>query len=162
MKKWGRAAFYLSRHYSWTVYFLVKTLLIKSKNLYTSACLNLNYGTEKQWVSFWSLFQLSGKTVSENLNLKFRSKFNHDFTNNGCLHCVILKSLSNFKETDNFKILNVRFLRSSKCLKTIWNLPGQPVELAQKLETNKTAPHLWHSCIVTVVSHYYDVAIDGR
>ena len=48
VKKWGRTGFYLSRSYSCTVYFLVKTLLIMSKNLYTLACLNLNYGTAKQ------------------------------------------------------------------------------------------------------------------
>ena len=30
------------------IYFLVKILLVKLKNLHTSACLNLNYGTAKQ------------------------------------------------------------------------------------------------------------------
>ena len=113
-------------------------------------------------VWFWSLFQLSGKTVSENLNLKFRKKFHHHFTNNGCLHCFILKALSSFYKTRGnffFKMFNVSFLRSSKCLKTSWNLLVQPVELTQKLATEATASHPWYSCIVTVVSHYYDVVI---
>ena len=41
---------------------------------------------------------VSSKTVPENLNLKFRSKFIHGFANNGCLHCAILKALYGFKE----------------------------------------------------------------
>ena len=76
-----------------------------------------------------------------------------------CYSKIFIEFLRNKRQ---FQDTQREVLRSSKCLKTIWNLPGQPVELAQKLETNKTAPHLWHSCIVTVVSHYYDVAIDGR
>ena len=36
---------------------------------------------------------VSNKAVPDDLNLRFRSKFNHDFTNHGCLHCVILKKL---------------------------------------------------------------------
>ena len=34
---------------------------------------------------------ISCKAVPKNLNLKFRSKFNHGFTNRG-LHCGILKA----------------------------------------------------------------------
>ena len=30
--------------------------------------------------------------------MKYRSKFKHDFTNRGCLHCAILKALHAFKE----------------------------------------------------------------
>ena len=29
--------------------------------------------------------------VPKDLKIKFRSKFNHGFTNRGCLHCAILK-----------------------------------------------------------------------
>ena len=32
--------------------------------------------------------------------MKFRSKYNHDFTNHGCLHCTILKALYSPKEKD--------------------------------------------------------------
>ena len=35
--------------------------------------------------------------LSEDLNLKFRSKYNHSFTNYGCYHSAILKALYNFK-----------------------------------------------------------------
>ena len=48
IKKWDRARFYLPCNYSCTLYFLMKILLTKLNNIYTSACLNLNYGTAKQ------------------------------------------------------------------------------------------------------------------
>ena len=41
---------------------------------------------------------VSSKTVSDDFNLKFTSKFNHGFTNHGCLQCAILKALCGFKE----------------------------------------------------------------
>ena len=41
---------------------------------------------------------VSSKTVPENLNLKFRSKFIHGFANNGCLQYAILKGLYGFKQ----------------------------------------------------------------
>ena len=55
----------------------------------------------------------SPKKLSEDLNMKFRSKFNHGFTYDGCLHCVILKTLYNFKvkrvnEARDFSLKNVR------------------------------------------------------
>ena len=34
----------------------------------------------------------SDKAVLKDLKMKFRSKFNHGFTNRGCLHCAILKA----------------------------------------------------------------------
>ena len=46
-KKSGRARFYISCNYSCTIYFLVKILLVKIKNLHTSAWLKLNYCTSK-------------------------------------------------------------------------------------------------------------------
>ena len=44
--KWfkNRARFYLSCNYSCTLYLLVKFKKVNLKDLYTSACLNLNYG----------------------------------------------------------------------------------------------------------------------
>ena len=41
---------------------------------------------------------VSSKAVTENLNLKFRLKFNQGFTNHDCLHCAVLKVLYDFKE----------------------------------------------------------------
>ena len=43
--KMGIARFYLSCNYSCIIYFKVKILLVKLKNLYTSANLNPNHGT---------------------------------------------------------------------------------------------------------------------
>ena len=51
-------------------------------------------------------------------------------------------------------MLKVRFLRSAKCLKTIWNSSGQPDEITQKLVTKTTAPHSWYSHVVTIISNY--------
>ena len=55
--KWlkNRARFYLSCNYSCTLYLLVKIKEVKLKNLHTSACLNLNYGTTKQKPKMWRL-----------------------------------------------------------------------------------------------------------
>ena len=58
----------------------------------------------------WCVYKLWGKGFSvflggtgmglvvNYLNIKFRSKFNHGFTNRDCLHCAILKALYGFKE----------------------------------------------------------------
>ena len=69
-----------------------------------------------------------GKAVPEDLNLKFRSRFNHTFTNHGCLHYAIPKTLYSFKEKRAgkqgivnfcFKFFKMRFSRFWKCLKAI-------------------------------------------
>ena len=62
------------------------------------------------------------------LDMKYRSKFKHGFTNRGCLHSAILKALRGFQKKKeptgqgvcNFfiKIFQMRFSRFSKCLKT--------------------------------------------
>ena len=62
------------------------------------------------------------------MKLKFRSKFNHDFTNHGYLHSAVWKALYNFKikraqeaRHNQFFFQNIqkmRYLRSSKCIKT--------------------------------------------
>ena len=57
-------------------------------------------------------------------------------------------------------MFKVRFLRPSKCLKTIWYSPGQPVEVTQKLVTEPTAPLSWYSYNVTIIGHYYAVVIE--
>ena len=49
---------------------------------------------------------VSSKVVPEDLNMKFRSKFNHDFINRGCLHCAILKAC---KGRDMFEMRFSRF-----------------------------------------------------
>ena len=89
-----------------------ENLFVKLKNLYTSACSNLNYGTAEQKpkmrvlittcdeyshkFNFFPFFQISSKFVPEDLNLKLRSKFNLGFINHGWFHCAILKALSDF------------------------------------------------------------------
>ena len=60
------------------------------------------------------------------MSLKFRSKFDHDFTNHGYLHSAVWKTLYNFKvkraqkaRNFSFKIFKLmRPLRSLKCSKT--------------------------------------------
>ena len=47
VKKQGWARLFISCNYSCTFYFLVKILLVKLKNLHTSACLKLNCCTTK-------------------------------------------------------------------------------------------------------------------
>ena len=91
VKKQDRARFYVSYNCFCTLYFLMKLLLVKLKNLRTSALLNLNYGTTEiknikvakmmeliktfdQYPHKWSFFQLhnpspfllGGNRVSEN------------------------------------------------------------------------------------------------
>ena len=48
---------------------------------------------------------VSNKAVPEDLNLQFRSKFNHGlgFTNHGRLQCAILKDLYGLKEKRTHK-----------------------------------------------------------
>ena len=50
----------------------------------------------------------------EDLNLKFRSKFNHGFTNHGFLSCADIKDLfgNNRPRGKTFKMLKVKFLKS--------------------------------------------------
>ena len=48
VKKGGRAKFYLPCNYSCALDFFGKILLVKSKNVYVSACLNLNNGKTKK------------------------------------------------------------------------------------------------------------------
>ena len=73
-KKYGRAKLYILCNYSYTLYVFVKILSIKLKNLYTSACLELNYGTRKHKPKirrsqrWWNLSKLMTNTLL-NLNL---------------------------------------------------------------------------------------------
>ena len=52
----------------------------------------------------------SRENVPEDLNLKFRSKFNPGFTSHGCLHCAILKGLHSFNEKRDQKLRDIKFL----------------------------------------------------
>ena len=63
VKKWGRAMFYLSCIFSYTLYFLEKILLVSLRNIYNSACLNLNYGAAKQKPEWWDLSKLVTNTL---------------------------------------------------------------------------------------------------
>ena len=67
----------------------------------TSACLNLKYGTSKEKLKMFKTLILVIFSVKLNIlpnhdgiyrSEKFRSKFNHGFTNYSCLHCAILKA----------------------------------------------------------------------
>ena len=57
----------------------------------------------------WGLVRepiISSKAVPEDLNVKFKSKFNHGFTNRGCLRCAILKAYKT-RDMQFFKILKM-------------------------------------------------------
>ena len=47
--------------------------------------------------------------VEVNFNMKFRSIFNHGFTNHGCLHCAVLKALYSVKEKRAHKARAIQF-----------------------------------------------------
>ena len=71
------------------------------------------------------------------MKLKFRSKFNHGFTNHGYLHSTVWKANYSFKM---FKIM--RSLRSLKCLKTT-------VEITfTKQKANACSPWTWTVCSI--------------
>ena len=57
-----------------------------------------------------ALYQVSSKTVPDNLNIKFRSKFNCVFANHGSFHGAILKVYPVFQEAE------ANEARDSKCL----------------------------------------------
>ena len=54
--------------------------------------------------------------VPVDLDTKFISKFNHSFTNRGCLHCAILRVLYGYKEKRAHMARDMQFL-TSKCSK---------------------------------------------
>ena len=63
----------------------------------------------------------SSPVQCRDLNLKLRWKFNHGFTNQSYLHCVILKAFYNvivkrFDEARNFsfKMFKIRFLKNAQ------------------------------------------------
>ena len=49
----------------------------------------------------------------------------------------------------------------SNCFKITWNSTEQPIELTQKLATDKVAPHSWCSFVLSIVGHYYVVIFEG-
>ena len=93
--------------------------------------------------------QLASKTVPEDLNLKFGSKFNLEFTIHDCLHCAILKALSDFYETRVYEARYSQVLFQNfqsevfKIFKMFQNnnLPKHSAESTQKLATEITALH---------------------
>ena len=73
--------------------------------------------------------------------MKFISKFNHGFTNRGCLHCAVLKALYGFKEKRGHKVTEMQFFNQNgqnlifkilKMFKNTRNLSEQPAELTRK------------------------------
>ena len=92
---------------------------------------------------------VSSKAVVEDLNMKFRSKFNHGFTNPGCL-ARNMQSFHQNVQNEIFKILkmskyNMKFTRAA-----CWD---------QKPETK--TPHSLYCYFATVVGIYYGVIIQG-
>ena len=99
---------------------------------------------------------VSSKTLPENLNLIFRSKFSLSFTNHGCLHCAILKAICGFQEkrdreardslfffqnfqNDIFEILKIFSDKS--------NSPEHAVELTKNVSTEtKSALMIFLCC----------------
>ena len=65
IKKEGRARFYFSRIFSCILYFLEKILSVKLKNLYTSACLNLNMVPANSNQKWWDLSKLVTNTLTK-------------------------------------------------------------------------------------------------
>ena len=68
---------------------------------------------------------VSSKTIPKDLNLKFRWKFNHDFTGHDCFTVIIVLRYTVLTKKEPTK-QKMRFLTS-------WNSLVQPVELTQKL-----------------------------
>ena len=112
--KTGAGKCFISCNYSCTISCLVKILLVKLKYLYTQyAWLSINKkqnsnqnGKVENWWYFSKLLTITIASFNffncpvkslRNLKLKFRSKFNHGFTNHGYLHCAVWKALYNFK-----------------------------------------------------------------
>ena len=54
---------------------------------------------------------VSSKDVPEVLDMKYKSKFKHGFTNRGCLHCAILKALHGFQGKWANKSRDMQFLK---------------------------------------------------
>ena len=115
--KWGRERFYISSNYFCATSFLVKILLVKLKYLCIQYAWistiekwnsNLNVNVEKMVVfvktfdhyhhklKFDNFFSCPVK-LWKNLKMKFRSKFDHGFTNHGCMHRAVWKALYKFK-----------------------------------------------------------------
>ena len=106
------------------LYSLVKSLLVKLKNLYIHPGLMLimeRQGSNQKWdfsilLIIISLSLILATFQKRDLNLKFRSKFNHGFPNQDYLRCAIQKALQKVKvkrshETkDQFLFQNVQNL----------------------------------------------------
>ena len=110
----GKKKVYISCNYSCTKSFLVKMLLDKLRYVYIQyAWISI---TKKQIITkmwrlkrWWYLSKLLNIIITSfnffncpvklqrNWKLKFRSKFNHDFTNHGYLHSAVWNALYNFK-----------------------------------------------------------------
>ena len=61
----------------------------------------------------------------------------------------------------SLKIFTLRYLISSKCSKTTWNSPEQPVELPQKITNELTTKHSVYCYAITTVGPYCAVIIEG-
>ena len=71
--------------------------------------------------------------------MKFRSKFNHGFTNRGCLHCAIIYAYK--ARYVQFFLQNVqnKVFKILKTLNRISTLPEQLVQLTDNKKQTKTS-----------------------
>ena len=60
---------------------------------------------------YWET-HVSSIAVPEDVNLKFRSTLNQIFTNHGCLHCVVLNVLYEFKEKRDLKSIALSSIKN--------------------------------------------------
>ena len=68
------------------------------------------------------------KAVPEVLDMKYRSKFKHGFTNQGYSHCAILKSLYGFQEKRTLKSRDMQFL--------LQDVPNEIFKISKMFENN--------------------------
>ena len=64
----------------------------------------------RNWEGVWE--GVFSKAVPEVLDMKYRSKFKHGFTNRGNLHCAILKALHGFQEKRAHRSRDIQFFFS--------------------------------------------------
>ena len=75
--------------------------------MHTKAVAEVPRAREEGFSCFLLLFS---KAVPEDFNMKFRSKFNHGFTNRGCFHCATL-SLQGKRCNFSFEMFGMKLSR---------------------------------------------------
>ena len=146
------ARFYLSFNYYCSTFFLVKVILVKLKNLYIRHAwifimekLVIKKLNGEKMVGFVKTFdhyhqkfnfdQFFSNPVElqENLNLKFSSNLDHDFTNHSYLPCAILKSFYSFIVKRAHEARDNQFLLKCSSFKMFnsWDLQNSQKQFEQ-------------------------------